>query len=187
VPGVRDRLQLGERRGGHLPARHRLRRTESSCGGTRPAGDARRTPAGGDRSPSRFRKSRPTANPQARISSTVGRLHRQPPAKRRHGWNSLSWHAARNRELARTCSTNSNCPSGRSKRAISPRVRSASLALQRTSVETTVSTDASVSGRRSAGASTIRATRPCRCRRRSSLRRIAASGSVSTSSAIPSG
>ena len=43
-----------------------------------------------------------TAKPQARISSTVGRLQRQPPAKRRHGWSRLSWQAARNRELART-------------------------------------------------------------------------------------
>jgi hypothetical protein len=59
--------------------------------------------------------------------------------------------------------------------------------VQRTSVETTVSTDESGNGRRSAGASTIRPTRACRCRRRASRRRIAGSGSTSTSSAIPSG
>ena len=41
---------------------------------------------------------------------------------------------------------NSNCPSGRSTRAISRRVRSGSGTVQRTRVETTVSTDASASG-----------------------------------------
>ena len=112
-----------------------------------------------------------TTKPQARISSTVGRLQRQPPAKRRHGWSSLSWHAARNCELAHACSMNSNCPSGRSTRAISRSARSGWSTVQRTSVETTVSTDASASGRSSAEASMIRATRACRCRRRVSLRR----------------
>ena len=67
-----------------------------------------------------------TAKPQARISSAVGRLQQQPHAKRRHGWSSLSWHAARNREVARTCSMNSNCPSGRRTRAISRSARSGS-------------------------------------------------------------
>jgi diacylglycerol O-acyltransferase len=51
-------------------------------------------------------------------------MPRHPPAKRRHGWSRLSGHAARIRELARTCSMNSNCPSGRSTRAISRGARS---------------------------------------------------------------
>ena len=89
-----------------------------------------------------------TSKPHARINSTVGRLQRQPPAKRRHGSNRWSWQAARNLELARTCSMNSSCPSGRSTRAISRSARSGSSTVQRTSVETTVSTDASASGRR---------------------------------------
>ena len=110
-----------------------------------------------------------TSNPQrAHQLRRSGGCSAHPAAKRRHGWNSLSWHAASNREFARTCSMNSNCPSGRSTRAISLSVRSGSGTVQRTSVDTTVSTDASASGRRSAGASTIRAARPCRCRRRAS-------------------
>ena len=62
-----------------------------------------------------------------------------------------------------------------------------SSTVQRTSVETTVSTDASAKGRRSAGASTIRARCACRCRRAASLRRIAGSGSVRTSRSDPVG
>jgi hypothetical protein len=69
-----------------------------------------------------------TAKPQARINSKVGRLHTHPPAKTRHDWRSLSWHAARNHDFARTCSMNSSRPLRRSTRATSRSALSGSSA-----------------------------------------------------------
>jgi len=128
-----------------------------------------------------------TSNPQARISSTVARLQRQPQAKRRQGPLSRSCQRASRAESARTCSTNSNSPSGRRTRAISSSAHCGSSSVHSTSVATIVSTEWSASGSRSADASTICAARPLARTRRASRRRIAASGSTNINASSPSG
>ena len=82
MPIVWGGVHVGEGPGDHLAARHPLRaRTESWCGGTRPAGGAGKTTANADRSPRPSRRSRRGRGPPGGCAPRSARRSVTRPAR----------------------------------------------------------------------------------------------------------